>query len=76
MKKQLRGIMTRLDIPLVTCKGRNGSYDTNTIRMALTNAMYMQVAYLQRQGESHLHIELLWKRSCFDAFAFTSESTS
>jgi len=50
VKKQLRGIMTRLDIPLVTCKGRNGSYDTNTIRMALTNAMYMQVAYLQRQG--------------------------
>ena len=55
--------MTRLDIPLVTCKGRNGSYDTNAIRMALTNAMYMQVAYLQRQGESYLHIELLWKRS-------------
>jgi len=50
VKKQLRGIMTRLDIPLVTCKGRNGSYDTNAIRMSLTNAMYMQVAYLQRQG--------------------------
>mmetsp|Transcript_32112 Transcript_32112/g.68362 ORF Transcript_32112/g.68362 Transcript_32112/m.68362 type:complete len:723 (+) Transcript_32112:64-2232(+) len=50
VKKQLTGIMTRLDIPLVTCKGRNGSYDTNAIRMALTNAMYMQVAYLQRQG--------------------------
>lgn len=51
VKKQLRGIMTRLDIPLVTCRGRNGSYDTNTIRMSLTNAMYMQVAYLQRQGK-------------------------
>ena len=50
VKKQLRGIMTRLDIPLVTCRGRNGNYDTNAIRMALTNAMYMQVAYLQRQG--------------------------
>jgi pre-mRNA-splicing factor ATP-dependent RNA helicase DHX15/PRP43 len=50
VKKQLRNIMTRLDIPLVTCRGSNGKYDTNTIRMALTNAMYMQVAYLQRQG--------------------------
>ena len=66
--------MTRLDIPLVTCKGRNGSYDTNTIRMALTNAMYMQVAYLQRQGESHLH--MCGKEVDFDAFAITSESTS
>jgi len=51
VKKQLMGIMTRLDIPLVTCKGPNGAYDTNTIRMALTSAMYMQVAYLQRQGQ-------------------------
>jgi pre-mRNA-splicing factor ATP-dependent RNA helicase DHX15/PRP43 len=50
VKKQLKGIMTRLDIPLVTCRGGNGRYDTNTIRMALTSAMYMQVAYLQRQG--------------------------
>ena len=51
VKNQLMGIMTRLDIPLVTCKGPNGAYDTNTIRMALTSAMYMQVAYLQRQGQ-------------------------
>ena len=50
VKRQLRNIMTRLDIPLVTCRGSNGKYDTNTIRKALTNAMYMQVAYLQRQG--------------------------
>jgi len=50
VKKQLKGIMTRLDIPLVTCKGRNGNFDTNAIRMALTSAMYMQVAYLQRTG--------------------------
>mmetsp|Transcript_12823 Transcript_12823/g.27653 ORF Transcript_12823/g.27653 Transcript_12823/m.27653 type:complete len:720 (+) Transcript_12823:96-2255(+) len=50
VKKQLKGIMTRLDIPLVTCRGRNGNYDTNAIRMALTSAMYMQVAYLQRAG--------------------------
>jgi len=49
VKKQLRGIMTRLDIPLMTCRGKNG-YDTNAIRMALTNAMYMQVAHLQRTG--------------------------
>lgn len=50
VKKQLLGIMRRLDIPLVTCKGANGSFDTNAIRMALTNAMYMQTAYLQRAG--------------------------
>jgi pre-mRNA-splicing factor ATP-dependent RNA helicase DHX15/PRP43 len=50
VKKQLKGIMTRLDIPLVTCRGGNGRYDTNAIRMALTSAMYMQVAHLQRQG--------------------------
>jgi len=50
VRKQLVGIMTRLDLPLVTCMGRNGAYDTNAIRMALTNAMYMQVAYLQRDG--------------------------
>ncbi|KAL7495701.1 hypothetical protein ACHAWT_006883 [Skeletonema menzelii] len=50
VKKQLKGIMRRLDIPLVTCRGANGSFDTNAIRMALTNAMYMQTAYLQRAG--------------------------
>ncbi len=50
VKKQLLGIMRRLDIPLVTCKGANGRFDTNAIRMALTNAMYMQTAYLQRAG--------------------------
>lgn len=50
VKRQLKNIMARLDIPLVTCRGSNGKYDTNTIRKALTNAMYMQVAYLQRQG--------------------------
>ena len=50
VKKQLTGIMKRLDIPLVTCRSANGNYDTNAIRMALTNAMYMQTAYLQRAG--------------------------
>lgn len=30
VKKQLKGIMTRLDIPLKTCRGRNG-YDTVSI---------------------------------------------
>mmetsp|Transcript_2610 Transcript_2610/g.3337 ORF Transcript_2610/g.3337 Transcript_2610/m.3337 type:complete len:224 (+) Transcript_2610:1-672(+) len=50
VKKQLKGIMRRLDIPLVTCRGANGSFDTNAIRMALTSAMYMQTAYLQRAG--------------------------
>lgn len=50
VKRQLTGIMRRLDIPIVTCRGANGRYDTNAVRMALTSAMYMQVAYLQRQG--------------------------
>ena len=50
VRKQLTGILTRLDVPLVTCRSKNGSYDTNAIRRALTNAMYMQVAYLQRAG--------------------------
>mmetsp|Transcript_9498 Transcript_9498/g.14237 ORF Transcript_9498/g.14237 Transcript_9498/m.14237 type:complete len:720 (-) Transcript_9498:2743-4902(-) len=50
VKKQLKGIMRRLDIPLVTCRGANGRFDTNAIRMALTSAMYMQTAYLQRAG--------------------------
>ena len=71
VKKQLKGIMTRLDIPLMTCRGKSG-YDTvssaccicvrltlfaqfllplqNTIRKALTTAMYMQVAHLQCTG--------------------------
>ena len=50
VKKQLTGIMRRLDIPLVTCRSAKGNFDTNAIRMALTNAMYMQTAYLQRGG--------------------------
>lgn len=50
VKRQLKGIMKRLDIPLVTCRSEKGNFDTNAIRMALTNAMYMQTAYLQRAG--------------------------
>ena len=50
VKRQLKGIMKRLDIPLVTCRSAKGNFDTNAIRMALTNAMYMQTAYLQRAG--------------------------
>lgn len=35
VKKQLKGIMTRLDIPLKTCRGKNG-YDTvSSIKLAM-----------------------------------------
>ncbi|KAL9178690.1 hypothetical protein ACHAXT_003821 [Thalassiosira profunda] len=44
VKKQLRGIMTRLDIPLATCRGGNGKYDTNAIRMALTASIRLSPA--------------------------------
>ena len=51
VRKQLVGIMRKLDLEVVSCDKRgNGSYDTTAIRMALTAGMFMQVAYLQRSG--------------------------
>mmetsp|Transcript_38855 Transcript_38855/g.58363 ORF Transcript_38855/g.58363 Transcript_38855/m.58363 type:complete len:721 (-) Transcript_38855:227-2389(-) len=52
VKKQLLGIMNKLDLPVVSCDRKgNGSFDTTAIRQALTAGMFMQVAYLQRSGE-------------------------
>ena len=51
VRKQLVGIMRKLDLPLISCDKRgNGSYDTTAIRTALTSGMFMQVAYKQRSG--------------------------
>lgn len=51
VRRQLVGIMRKLDLPLITSDARgNGSYHTTAIRKALTSGMFMQVAYLQRSG--------------------------
>ncbi len=51
VRKQLTGIMTKLELPLVSADPRrNGNYDYRSIRMALTAGMFMQVAYKQKQG--------------------------
>ena len=51
VRKQLVGIMHKLDLPIVTTDKRgNGSYDCTAVRMAVTAGMFMQVAYLQRSG--------------------------
>jgi len=51
VRKQLTGIMAKLDVPLVTTDSRgSGSFNFTNIRMAITSGMFMQVAYLQRSG--------------------------
>jgi|AntRauTorckE5430_2_1112549.scaffolds.fasta_scaffold00209_2 pre-mRNA-splicing factor ATP-dependent RNA helicase DHX15/PRP43 len=51
VRRQLTGIMTKLQLPLVTTDRRgNGNFDYTAVRMALTSGMFMQVAYLQKQG--------------------------
>jgi pre-mRNA-splicing factor ATP-dependent RNA helicase DHX15/PRP43 len=52
VRRQLLGIMKRLDLPLVSTdiKG-DGSFSASDIRKALTAGMFMQVAYRQRSGE-------------------------
>eukprot|EP00979_Chaetoceros_neogracilis_P008534 scaffold1897_cov236-Chaetoceros_neogracile.AAC.14 len=51
VRRQLIGIMTKLQLPLVTTDRRgNGNFDYTAVRMALTSGMFMQVAYLQKQG--------------------------
>lgn len=51
VRKQLTGIMTKLQLPLVTADPRGtGNFDYRAIRMALTAGMFMQVAYKQKQG--------------------------
>jgi pre-mRNA-splicing factor ATP-dependent RNA helicase DHX15/PRP43 len=52
VRKQLLGIMKRLDAPIISSdiKG-DGSYSSSDIRKALTAGMFMQTAYRQRSGE-------------------------
>jgi len=52
VRKQLSGIMAKLDIPFVSSDfNRNGKFDYSSIRMALTSGMFMQVAHKQRDGK-------------------------
>ncbi len=51
VRKQLTGIMNKLQLPLLTTDRRgNGSFDFTNVRLALTSGMFMQVAYKQKQG--------------------------
>jgi pre-mRNA-splicing factor ATP-dependent RNA helicase DHX15/PRP43 len=51
VRKQLTGIMTKLQLPLVSADPRGtGKFDYTAIRMALTAGMFMQVAHKERQG--------------------------
>ena len=49
VRQQLERIMTKLDLPLNSNGSKSGSYFT-AVKQALTAAMFMQVAYLQRSG--------------------------
>lgn len=52
VRKQLLGIMRKLDIPLVTSDSKgDGSFCYMDIRKALTAGMFMQVAHRQRSGD-------------------------
>jgi pre-mRNA-splicing factor ATP-dependent RNA helicase DHX15/PRP43 len=52
VRKQLLGIIRKLDIPLVTSDSRgDGSFCYMDIRKALTAGMFMQVAHRQRSGD-------------------------
>jgi len=52
VRKQLIGIMAKLDLPLVTSDRKgDGSFAFTDIRKALTAGMYMQVAYKQSTGD-------------------------
>ena len=51
VRKQLTGIMTKLQLPIVSTDRRgNGSFDYTSVRLALTSGMFMQVAYRQKEG--------------------------
>ena len=51
VRKQLTGIMTKLQLPLVSTDPRGtGNYDYRAVRMALTAGMFMQVAFKQKEG--------------------------
>ena len=52
VRKQLVGIMERLDLPIISSDRKgDGSFALTDIRKALTAGMFMQSAYKQRTGE-------------------------
>lgn len=52
VRKQLVGIMNKLEIPLVTTDVRGeGKFNYTQIRQAITMGMFMQVAYRQKQDK-------------------------
>jgi pre-mRNA-splicing factor ATP-dependent RNA helicase DHX15/PRP43 len=52
IRRQLEGIMKKLDVPLVSSDARgDGSFAVTNIRQALTAGMFMQTAYRQRDGQ-------------------------
>jgi pre-mRNA-splicing factor ATP-dependent RNA helicase DHX15/PRP43 len=52
VRKQLLGIMQKLDVPVLTSdKKGDGSFAFTDIRKALTAGMFMQVAFRERTGE-------------------------
>jgi pre-mRNA-splicing factor ATP-dependent RNA helicase DHX15/PRP43 len=52
VRRQLLGIMKKLDLPLVSSDRKgDGSFYFTDIRKALTAGMFMQVAYKQRSGD-------------------------
>jgi pre-mRNA-splicing factor ATP-dependent RNA helicase DHX15/PRP43 len=51
VRKQLTGILVKLDVPLITSDIRGvGKFDYTMCRKAITSGMFMQVACLQRSG--------------------------
>ena len=52
VKKQLVGIMKKLDVPFISSDSKgNGSFAFTDIRRALTSSLFMQSAFKQRTGE-------------------------
>jgi pre-mRNA-splicing factor ATP-dependent RNA helicase DHX15/PRP43 len=52
VRKQILGIMKKLDLPLLSSDQRgDGSFAYTDIRRALSAAMFMQVAFRQQSGE-------------------------
>lgn len=86
VRKQLVGVMSKSDLPLLSNDIKSIAYYTN-IRQALTAGLFMQVAYLQRSGTYltvkdnqvvHIHpgsvIDSKPQWLLFEEFALTSKN--
>lgn len=86
VRKQLLGLMSKSDLPLLSNDIKSTSYYTN-IRQALTAGLFMQVAFLQRSGSYltvkdnqvvHIHpgsvIDSKPQWLVFEEFALTSKN--